>query len=113
MLSLWINGFTAFSVKPLRIASALGIICAVLGFVVGMVSVVRKIIWPDILAGYTTTIAVILFVGGIIMLLLGMLGEYVGRIYISLNSSPQYVIREHLNGDMVEKDRRVPAQIIK
>jgi len=62
--------------------------------VVGIITVIRKIINPGILAGYTTILAIILFVGGIIMLVLGLIGEYVGRIYICLNSRPQYIMKE-------------------
>lgn len=96
-LSLWMNGFTAFSVKPLRISTIVGLICAVVGFIFGIVVVLRKIINPVIAMGYSSTMAVLLFIGGMIMLMLGLIGEYIGRIYISLNNSPQYVIREKIN----------------
>ena len=49
--------------------------------------------------GYSSTMAVLLFIGGIIMLMLGLIGEYIGRVYISLNNSPQFVIREIINED--------------
>lgn len=96
-LRLWLNGFTAFSVKPLRISTILGVICAFIGFVFGIVTIINKIAHPEMQAGYSSTMAVLLFIGGIIMLLLGMIGEYVGRIYICINNSPQYVIRETVN----------------
>lgn len=94
LIALWMNGFTAFSVKPLRIATVIGCITAAAGFLWGIVTVLRKIINPsNILAGYSSTMAVVLFVGGMLMLMVGLVGEYVGRIYISINKSPQYVIR--------------------
>ncbi len=96
-LKLWVNGFTAFSVKPLRLATLLGFAVAVFGFIYGIYIIVRRILNPEILVGYSSLMAVILCVGGIIMLLLGMIGEYVGRIYISINNSPQYVIRQTFN----------------
>ena len=95
LIMLWLNGFTAFSVKPLRIASFAGAICAVLGFICGIYTVVHKLVNPDVLIGYSSLAAIVLFIGGMIMLMLGLIGEYVGRIYISLNDSPQYVIREY------------------
>lgn len=95
--SLFLNGFTAFSVKPLRISTILGALCALIGFVFGVVTIIRKIINPDILMGYSSLMAVLLFVGGMIMLMLGMIGEYIGRIYICINNSPQYVIRDTIN----------------
>jgi undecaprenyl-phosphate 4-deoxy-4-formamido-L-arabinose transferase len=105
LLKLWLNGFTAFSVKPLRVSSLIGVLCAIIGFIFGIVSVIRKLIIPDINVGWTSTISVMLFIGGLIMLMLGMIGEYIGRIYISLNNAPQYVIRDTINIDEDEDDR--------
>ncbi len=98
-ISLWMNGFTAFSVKPLRIATIIGTLCAIFGFLFGLYVIVRKIIHPAVAIGYSSTMAVILFIGGIIMLMLGLIGEYIGRVYISLNNSPQFVIREIIGED--------------
>lgn len=94
LIGLWINGFTAFSVKPLRAATFIGLLCALVGFVAGLYVVYQKFLNPEIPVGYTSMLATLLFVGGMIMLLLGLIGEYVGRIYISINQSPQYVVRE-------------------
>lgn len=94
LLALWMNGFTSFSEKPLRIASYIGCISAVIGFVYGLYIVIRRLMNPSIPMGYSSTMAVLLFMGGLIMLILGILGEYVGRSYISINKSPQYVVRE-------------------
>ena len=94
LIGLWINGFTAFSVKPLRAATIIGVICALVGFLAGLYVVYQKFLNPEIPVGYTSMLATLLFVGGMIMLLLGLIGEYVGRIYISINQSPQYVVRE-------------------
>ena len=99
LLGLWMNGFTAFSEKPLRLASLLGVVCAAVGFLYGLVVIIRKIVNPQILAGYSSLMAAILFLAGIIMLFLGLLGEYIGRIYICINNAPQYAIREKINFD--------------
>lgn len=96
-LKLWLNGFTAFSVKPLRISSVLGAVSALIGFVFGIVTIINKMMYPEILAGYSSMMSVLLFIGGMIMMMLGMVGEYVGRIYICINNSPQYVIRNTIN----------------
>ena len=96
-LKLFMNGFTAFSVKPLRFSSILGFITALLGFLFAVAVVVKKTINPLVPSGYSSIMAVLLFVGGVIMMLLGVIGEYIGRIYISINNSPQYVIREEIN----------------
>lgn len=94
MLQLWINGFTAFSVKPLRVATGLGMLCAVTGFIWAAALVVRRLFFADFVSGYVSTIVCIVFFSGMIMMLLGIIGEYIGRIYISINNAPQYVIRE-------------------
>lgn len=97
LISLWANGFTAFSVKPLRLATFCGVACGAVGFVYLIVIVVRKIINPMVPMGYSSTMAVLLFLGGIILFVLGLIGEYVGRIYISISNSPQYVVRSTIN----------------
>lgn len=97
MLNLWMNGLTAFSIKPLKLSSFVGIICAIVGFIFGIYTVIHKLIEPAIPAGYSSIIAILLFIGGLIMLMLGMIGEYIGRIYICINKSPQYVIKEEVN----------------
>ena len=96
LLNLWINGFTAFSVKPLRIATGIGAICAMGGFLYGIYTVIKKFIVPDIPAGYSALMSAIVFIGGMMMLMLGLVGEYIGRMYISMNNSPQYVIKEKI-----------------
>lgn len=97
LIGLWFNGFTAFSVKPLRIATGIGAFSAVAGFFYGIYTIVKRLINPDVPMGFSSTMAAIVFFGGMIMLMLGLIGEYIGRIYISLNNSPQYVIREKIN----------------
>lgn len=94
LLGLWLNGFTAFSVKPLRVASFLGAVVAVAGFGYGIWTVINKLLHPEMQAGYSSLMTMLLLVGGVLMLMLGMIGEYVGRIYISINRDPQFVIRE-------------------
>lgn len=93
LLALWFNGFTAFSVKPLRIATAIGTISALVGFLYGIYTIVKKLLNPEVPLGFSSTMAAIVFFGGMIMIMLGLIGEYIGRIYISMNNSPQYVIR--------------------
>lgn len=94
LLNLWMNGFTAFSVKPLRFATFCGIFFAFVGFVFGIVTIIRKILNPQMLMGYASVLTLMLFIGGMLMMLLGILGEYIGRIYICINKAPQYVIKE-------------------
>jgi len=99
LFGLWFNGFTAFSIKPLRIATAVGCLCASVGFLYGVYTIIKKLILVDIEAGFSALMSVLVFMGGIIMLMLGLIGEYIGRIYICMNNSPQYVIREKIGNN--------------
>lgn len=96
-IHMFLNGMTAFSVKPLRVASVCGMIFAALGLIYGLITVISYFVDPSVPEGYSSLMAVILFSSGLIMLMLGIAGEYLGRIYICLNDSPQYVIRETIN----------------
>lgn len=94
LLSLWFNGFTAFSIIPLRVATVIGSLCAFSGFAYGIYTIIKKLVLVNVEAGFSALMSVLVFMGGMIMLMLGMIGEYVGRMYICMNCSPQYVIRE-------------------
>lgn len=95
--SLWMNSFTAFSVKPLRLATGCGLVASAIGCIWGVYTIIRKLLDMNIQMGYSSTMAAILFIGGMIMFMLGLIGEYIGRIYISINNSPQYVVRDVIN----------------
>ena len=99
LIGLWVNGFTAFSVKPLRLATFLGFGFSIAGLLYGIFVIVMKLIHPDTPVGYSSIMAAILFIVGVLMFIMGMVGEYIGRIYINQNKSPQYVIRTKLNFD--------------
>ncbi len=94
LINLWLNGFTAFSIKPLRFATMSGIGIAILGFLYVIYIIINKCINPDVPMGWSSTMAAIFIIGGLILFTLGMIGEYLGRVYISINDAPQYVIRE-------------------
>lgn len=104
LLTLWFNGFTAFSVKPLRIATVIGFIFACAGVLYGIYTIIKKFIRPDVVIGFSALMTAIVFFGGIILLMLGIIGEYIGRIYISLNNSPQFVISECIDGRKIEEN---------
>lgn len=97
LIGLTITALTNFSIIPLRIASIVGVCCSAMGFVTGAIVIIRKLLNPAIAAGYTSSIAVQLFIGGIIMMILGVLGEYIGRIYMTISDLPQYNIRQTKN----------------
>ncbi len=95
---MFFDGLTAFSVKPLRVASFTGFITAMFGMLYLIYTVVMYFVSEEhILEGYSSIMSIILLIGGILMMMIGMVGEYVGRIYMCINQSPQYVIRESIN----------------
>lgn len=97
LIALTVTALTNFSILPLRLSSYVGISCAAIGFIAGIVTIIRKLVNPAISAGYSSILATILFIGGIIMLILGILGEYIGRIYMTVSDMPQYQIRQAKN----------------
>lgn len=96
LLGLWTNGFTSFSVKPLRIASHVGLWSAITGALYLLYVVIMHFVAASAPAGWSTLIGIVLILGGITLLMLGLIGEYVGRIYMCINASPQYVVREEV-----------------
>ena len=101
LLKLWLNGFTAFSEKPLRLAAVTGIICSMLGIVSAIVIIIQRLTGHIQSMGYASMMAALLLFSGIIMMFLGLLGEYIGRMYICINNAPQYAIRETQNIESV------------
>ena len=99
LVALWVNGFTAFSIKPLRLATMFGMLIATGGFIYFIYTIIHKIINPQTPMGWTSTISIILIIGGAILFVLGMIGEYLGRVYLSLNKEPQYIIKDKINID--------------
>lgn len=97
LLKLWLNGFTAFSVIPLRIATVSGIFFACFGFLFTIHIIINKIYNPTAPVGWSSMMAALMIIGGAIMMMLGLIGEYIGRIYIGINNSPQFVIRDTIN----------------
>ena len=99
MIELWLNGFTSFSIKPLRIATWVGIIIAAGEFLYGLAIIIMKLAGAAVNAGYSSIMAVNLFMFGVLLCFMGLIGEYVGRIYISLNNAPQFVIKDYQESD--------------
>ena len=97
LVGLLMNGFTNFSVTPLRIALIFSIIFGIAAIILAIIFIINKFINPNVPLGWTSTIIVNLLIGASISFLLGLVGEYVGRIYMAINNNPQYVIREVIN----------------
>ncbi len=92
---LWnfaLEGITSFSTAPLRVATYLGVATALLAFVYGLWIVTKALLWSDPVAGWPTMMAVILFLGGVQLVALGLIGEYLGRLYDEAKQRPLYLI---------------------
>lgn len=99
LLHLWVNGFTSFSVKPLRLAIVCSSIFVISAMIITIAITINKLRNPAVPLGWSSAMVVILIVGAALAFILGLIGEYVGRIYISINNSPQYVIRKVTKND--------------
>ena len=93
LVSLWLNMFTKFSVLPLRFATLLGFLFAGLGFVFGVLTILERITQPGLPQGYTLMFVFIAVVSGVQLISIGLLGEYIGRLFLSQSKKPQYTIR--------------------
>lgn len=97
LLKLASKGIVGFSNKPLRFSIYLGVFSAVFAFMLGILFLARKFIYDIQLPGYSSIIISIYFTGGILMIILGIIGEYIGRIFDQVKARPEYIIEEKLN----------------
>ena len=100
LFSLAIDGITSFSNVPLRISTIVGFIVSMLAFVYMLYVFIKALIWGDPVQGYPSMVILLLFLGGIQLLSLGIIGEYIGRIYNETKNRPEYLVREY-NGEEV------------
>lgn len=103
LLDLAISGITSFTTAPLRVASVLGIIVSFVSFVYILYLLVRPLFGVPTGEGYSSLMAVILFLGGVQLLSLGIIGEYIGRIFNETKQRPLYLIEEYHSSDKKAK----------
>ncbi len=106
LVNLALDGITSFTTAPLRISTYVGALVSFATFVYLVFLVVRTIFFGTDLAGYPSMMAVILFLGGVQLLSLGIIGEYIGRIFNETKQRPLYLIEEYHNGKAPKKARR-------
>lgn len=94
-INLWMNGFTGYSIKPLQLSFFIGIILSIIGVILFLTWFIKGIINKFIISNLLI-LAILLFVSGIIIFILGLIGDYIGRIYMCINDSPQYVIKKRI-----------------
>ena len=95
LLSLAVEGVTSFTVAPLRISTFAGIIVSLVAFIYMCFIMFKTLIWGEVVQGFPTLMVVILFLGGIQLLSLGVIGEYIGRIFNETKNRPTYIAREY------------------
>lgn len=93
MLAFAIEGITSLSIKPLTLIVVIGLITCLLGFV-GIIWAIIEVIMKNAIAGWASTVCIILFLGGVQLLSIGVIGEYIGKIYMETKHRPRYIISE-------------------
>lgn len=89
------EGITSFTIAPLRISTFAGIIISLIAFIYMCIVMIKTLIWGEKVQGFPTLLVTILFLGGIQLLSLGVIGEYIGRIFNETKNRPAYIAREY------------------
>jgi glycosyltransferase involved in cell wall biosynthesis len=106
LFNLALEGVTSFTTFPLRISAILGTIVSIFSIVYMFIILIKSIIWKDPVKGYPSMMVTILFLGGVQLISLGIIGEYVGRIFNETKYRPLYIIDEH-NNEKIEDGGRL------
>ena len=105
LAKLAISGIISFTSAPLQLATILGSAVSVLAFLYLIWVFIKTMIWGDPVAGFPALACIILFLGGFILLCLGIIGEYIARIYNEVKRRPVYIAREY-NGELIDRQKR-------
>lgn len=103
LINLAIEGITSFSNFPLKISSLLGSIVALVGFLYMAFLICKTVIFGEVVRGYPTLLSIIIFLGGIQLLSLGVIGEYLGRIFDEVKNRPLYFVEKYSGDNIKEK----------
>jgi dolichol-phosphate mannosyltransferase len=95
MFSFALSGITSFSTKPLRISTLIGLTIAFLSMIYGAYALYIKIFTDKSVEGWASVLFMVTFIGGIQLIMIGILGEYIGRIFVESKRRPNYIIKEH------------------
>lgn len=96
LISLWLNMFINFSIKPLRLFTMSGIVVSLVSLTLILYFIVDKVLHPEIEAGWTSLILTITFFSGIQLLFLGIVAEYLGKSYLTINQTPQWIVKKEI-----------------
>jgi len=103
MMRFAFDGITSFSRVPLQVASFLGLLVTVIAFMVGLYSLYIRLFTNTAVQGWTSILIVIIFLGGIQLVMIGVIGEYIGRIYEEVKRRPLYLIQEKIGFEIQKK----------
>lgn len=106
LVSLWLNMFTNFSILPLRLSVLTGCLLALAGLVVAAFSFIERLRRPDLPPGWASLMISILVVSGVQLVAIGMVGEYLGRMFMKDNGNPQFVVRRSVNCESPREKKR-------
>ena len=90
------DGITSFSHFPLRLAVYLGLVVSVVGFLYGAIIIMLGLVFGRVVPGWTTLMAAVIFLGGVQLIVVGIIGEYIGRIYVEVQQRPLYLIKQKI-----------------
>jgi undecaprenyl-phosphate 4-deoxy-4-formamido-L-arabinose transferase len=99
LIRVWLSMFVNFSVMPLRISSLLGVVLSGIGVVMGLVAFIEKLLYPEVQLGWASLFFALMLFSGTQLLMLGLIGEYLGRMFLGTNQTPQFVIRKVYRGN--------------
>jgi len=104
MIKLAMDGITSFSYKPLKLAANLGFGISALSFIYLLIVLYQRLFTHSTTTGWASMVAIVLFSQGIVLMVLGLMGEYIGRIFEEIKGRPIYIVDEILNGDTGDSD---------
>lgn len=113
LLNLAIEGITSFSIAPLKLATIMGFITAVCAFVYALIIVYKTLVFGEAIQGYPSLMVVILFLGGIQLITLGIIGEYLGRTFDEAKQRPLYLMKDYLPSTATELEAAFKSRSIK
>ena len=99
LISLWLNMFTNFSVVPLRLSTVLGTILSFGGFLFAIATLIEKFLYPELPQGYASIVIIFIIFSGVQLIFIGLIGEYIGRLFISNNKHPQFFITKRCDSN--------------
>ena len=94
LVALGLNMFVNFSIAPLRLSALLGVAASGIGVILGIDVVVERLLRPGVPVGWASILVAVLVFAGVQLIMLGLIGEYLGRLFLTENQTPQFVVRE-------------------